>query len=63
MLTTKQENNQTWKESFFLINMFRSSPRGLEQSQFWPDQDWIGLQFFLILADQAWIELRKLLLL
>jgi len=32
---------------------------GLDQdwSQFWPDQDWIGLQFFPKLADQDWIGL------
>jgi len=34
---------------------------GLDQdwSQFWPDQDWIGLQFFWNLADQDGIGLRK----
>jgi len=31
-------------------------------SQFLPDQDWIGLQFFWNLADQDWIGLRKFLL-
>jgi len=30
--------------------------------QFWPDQDWIGLQFFWKLADQDWIGLRKFLM-
>jgi len=30
-------------------------------SQFWPDQDWIGLQFIWKLADQDWIRLRKFL--
>ena len=37
---------------------------GLDQdwSQFWPDQDWIGFQFFWKLADQDWIGLRKFLL-
>ena len=28
-------------------------------SEFWPDQDWIGLQFFWKSADQDWIGLRK----
>jgi len=34
---------------------------GLDQdwSQFWPDQDWNGLQFFWKLADQDWIGLSK----
>ena len=31
-------------------------------SQFWPDQDWIGLQFFWKLSVQDWIGLRKFLL-
>jgi len=31
-------------------------------SQFLPDQDWIGLQFFWKLAEQDWIGLRKFLL-
>jgi len=35
---------------------------GSDWSQFWPDQDWIGLQFFSKLADQGWIRLRKFLL-
>ena len=29
---------------------------------FWPDQDWIRLQFFSKLADQDWIGLRKFML-
>jgi len=32
---------------------------GQDLSQFWPGQDWIGLQFFSELADQDWIGLRK----
>jgi len=38
---------------------------GLDQdwSQFWPDQDYIGLQLFWKLADQDRIGLRKFLLL
>jgi len=34
---------------------------GLDQdwSQFWPDQGWIGLQFFWKLAVQDWIGLRN----
>jgi len=34
---------------------------GLDQdwSQFWPDQDWIRLQFFWKLADLDWVGLRK----
>jgi len=34
---------------------------GLDQdwSQFWPHQDWIGLQFVWKLADQDWIGLRN----
>jgi len=38
---------------------------GLDQdwSQFWPDQEWIGLQFFSKLEDQVWIGLRKFMLL
>jgi len=37
---------------------------GLDQdwSQFWPNQDWIGLQFFWKLAYQKWIGLRKFLM-
>ena len=31
-------------------------------SQFWPDQDCIGLQFFCKLAHQDWTALRKFLL-
>jgi len=31
-------------------------------SKFWPDQGWIGLQFFWKLADQDWIGLRNFLL-
>ena len=31
-------------------------------SQFWPEQDWIGLYFFWKLADQDGVGLRKLLL-
>jgi len=31
-------------------------------SEFWQDQDWIGLQFFRKLADQDWIRLRNFLL-
>jgi len=36
---------------------------GLDQdeSHFWPDQDWIGLQFLWKLADQNWIGLSKFL--
>jgi len=38
---------------------------GLDQdwSQFWPDQDWIRLQFFSKLADQDRIGLRKFIVL
>jgi len=34
---------------------------GLDQdwSQFWPDQDWIGLEYFWKLAEQDWIGPRK----
>jgi len=38
----------------------RSGWIGLNQdlSQFWPDQDWIGLHFFSKLAVQDWIGLH-----
>ena len=46
-------------QRWYVRNHMAEMSTGQDWSQFWPDQDWIGLQFFWKLADQDWIGLRK----
>jgi len=60
LLLNKMRFITVWAEPKTICTAEMSTDQ--DWSQFWPDQDWMGLQLFWKLVDQDCIRLRKFLL-